>query len=369
MNKKIIIAGAVVAVVAVAGLGFWSAANSAGSMFEKGRKAMLTGNIEQAEVYLGKAAEKASVNTPLAAEARFYLGQCRIRQDDTEGGMGYMREAGLLGHKDAHYSYVDYLNADPKKSKDYISYFEELTKRNPDNAMYAAMLAKVYIFDSKHRDYDKAAKVLQPFVTRTGSVKTDDVNALAYASAIMSLGVGGYAESPEGASVLVMKCRRLAEGRLDDPAIDGFALLVLANAELINKAYNAEDKAIDNIARALAYLRAAQEKEPRLVDRTANTVRWLEDFLDEHEKVQLSPMWWDRNPEDWTEFVNHDTGFKYIGHTNLSGLRQSWGNNEYPNGWGCGVWTKEHQAFIGKWSGGKIGHGLFVNSYGLITER
>ena len=370
MNKKILIAAAAVALAAVVGGVLWLAGTSPAVQFEKGRKAMLTGKLDEAEEYLAKVVAGAGDNEALGAEAMLNLGKCRMQRGDTVGAMGYMRDAALYGNREAHACYAGYLDADPEKGEEYMSYYTALNERWPDNSTYAARLARAHIYDTRYRDFDKAAELLQPFVTRTGGIRTSDVNAMAYAGLFMSMGAGGYAQSPEGASVIAMKCRSLLKGRLDDPDIDGFALEYLAGAELINKVYNSEDKVLENIGRALAYMRAAQKKEAALrSERYDIIVRWLEDVLDEAEKVQHSPHWWDRKPADWTAYSN-ETGFRYVGHTNLSGLVQSWGNNEYPTGWGCGVWTKDEPcAFIGKWNQGRMGQGLFINAIGQVSVR
>lgn len=367
MNRKTIyiVSAAIVAVAMLAGICIWRNANSPQSNYEKARKAILTGDVDRAEEYFAKAAKAVDRDETLASEAMRGLAECRAQKGDTAGAVGHMRDAALHGNREAQACYATHLAAHPELLDEYIAYYTALNSREPENCSYAAMLAKPYIFNEAMQNYDKAGRLLQPFVTRSGGNRGADVNAMAFAAHLMAKGLGGYPESPEGAAILTQACRSMVKGHLDDPAIDADALRLLAAFELVDITFNSNGEMLENAARALSYLRATGGRDQYLggvgMD---NVIEWLEKFSDEKSNVNLSPNWWDRKPADWTQFANADTGFKYVGHTNLSGVAHSWIETEYPTGWGYGAWTNEHAAFIGKWENGRIKHGLYITPDG-----
>ena len=356
----VILAGAA-ALAAVIGFFVWLHATSATTLYSKGRYAMLTGRYDEAEDYMQRIVDK---DGAWHGDAYYALSQCRSHAGDSVMAVEYLRLAAVDGQREAMGAYEAYLEAHPALADAYVEYYKTKLAAAPEHCGYASKLAKMYLLDNRHVDPSAAAEVLQHFVSRAGTAERGaDVAAKALAARMMMHGQGGYAASPEGALMLVQSCRRELSGEGMMAKADGDVLKILGDFELLDLAYTPEAKMRENMSRALCYYREALERavyaDKHLLRRY---IQWLDDILDEASKVQHSPMWWDRKPNDWTYFFNVQTVFRYTGHTTGSGdIHYHDGYPQYPVGWGCGAWTRDHEAAVGKWgAGGKFRHIHYV---------
>lgn len=346
---------------------------SAQSYYEKGRRALLTGNYEEAQELLTKAIEKSEdTSLTLKSDALMSLAECSSRQGDSVKAIDYTRQAALLFNQQAQAVYGDYLDRHKELKEEFISYYSYLNKQSPQESRYAGKLAGKYLFDVEYgRNYDKAGELLLPFISKSGS-GSGDPNTVAYAAYLMALGEGGYPESPEAAMMLGGKCIGNVKSIIEDPTIDAEALLILGNLALAECASDTRSDMYDNVVKAGILYEAAEKADidGSLGGMPRQFINRIDDFCAERQKVAVDPNWWDKNPNDWTRFYNHETGFRYLGHTNYSGYQGAFGGSEYPTGWGIGAWTKDCQVFLGKWNAGKydIANGILIycaclNSY------
>lgn len=363
MKKKtiFIIAGCIVA-VALLGIVILMQKPSAQSCYEKGRHALLTGNYEEAQKYLNQAIEINKDKSPaLDGEVLMSLAECSNRQGDSVQAIDYTRQAALKFNQDAQSIYGDYLDRHKELKNEFISYYSFLNGQSPQESKYAGKLARIYITDENYRDYNKAGELLMPFISKSGS-GDGDPNTIAYAACLLALGEGGYPESPEVAVMLGSKCIRNINSVIENPAADSEALFFLGNMALAECAYDANSNMYDNVVKAyMLYEAAIKNADGFRYDMLTKIITWLDDFRNEAQKVSIDPNWWDKKPNDWTRFYNHETGFRYLGHTNYSGYKGAYGGTEYPTGWGIGAWTKEGNVFLGKWNAGNVDKGVYIH--------
>lgn len=119
--------------------------------------------------------------------------------------------------------------------------------------------------------------------------------------------------------------------------------------ELMDLAYTPKSNIIENISRAKRYFSASGEAMYSGYSHPYAAV--LEDYIDGASRARINPLWWERRPQDWKSYTN-DSGFRYLGHTVGSGnINYHDGMPDRPQGIGCGVYTREHITYIGKWGG------------------
>lgn len=334
--------------------------------YQEGRRAMLAGNYDEAIAHMQKVtgARKFSEFEIPAIKA---LAQCHAAKGDSITAIAYTRAAALTIDRESIRAYDQWLTAHPDSTEQFESFYTKLLSIQSDGT-FAAKLALHYI---RKADYDKAAETLFPFVSRSGSEQfAANPDAKAVASVLLSRGMGGYVESPEAACTLAQSCRRRLNDT-DDIDVLPFTLIQFATLELVAPSFDKSDDPIACTNRARRYMKAAERLcGGNLSDLERTILTWLDDIMLESEKVQHSPLWWNRKPADWTAYDN-DSGFRYAGHTNRSGdisWREGYGVN-HPVGWGIGTWNNTHQAFIGKWSGGEPLHGILVYPTGTVLVK
>lgn len=363
-KSAIIFLGVAATTLVICGICLLLYSNSSGVLYEKGLKALLTGRYDDAQEYMQRVVDK---NDARRGDAYYALAQCCAHQGDSVASADYLRLAALDLNRSAISEYLTYLDARPQLFEQYTQFIAEIHEKIPEDCQYASRLAKLYLYGAAASD--RAGELLQPFISQSGTdLGGADITAKALAAHLLLYGSGGYVQSPEAALFLAKSCRQLLTDSLSE--VDGDALYILGKLELVDLAYTPEANMLENLARARRYFKAINASKTYSVNSAQlnEFIQWLDSFLDESARVQHSPSWWNRQPNDWTSFFNRESGFRYIGHTNGSGDQSYNGfTTEYPLGWGCGAWTREHNAAVGKWgNNGHILKGIYVYRSGSV---
>lgn len=332
-------------------------------LYEKGCRAMLAGRYDEALKLFNEIDIDTLSQSDLAGRVAADMANCYLKKGDSTAYVSNLRRAALLGNRDATTSLITYIESHHENISDYVGFYTALHNAVPSYGLYAARLAKVYLFDNKMKDYNKAATLLMPFVSRTGTKKDyPQVSEKAFAAYMLANGLGGYAESPEAAMYLVEECIKTFNSYKDDEEykMDADAIAILGDLELLreNRHYDNPDNAKKCYQYAIGH---TMFTDTSLLNAKINCIS---DFISKRERVLIDPMWWDRKPDSWTSYVNN-SGFSYIGHTSDSGTpKDKMQLSGYPTGPGYGCWTKQFTAFIGNWSNGNPTKGLFISTDG-----
>ncbi|MDE6542247.1 MAG: hypothetical protein K2L74_09560 [Muribaculaceae bacterium] len=333
---------------------------SPGSIYEKGREAMLARDYDTAIELLSQIGSDTTVHNDLRCKALSDIYECYAAKNDSAAAMESLKQAALAGHREARRAYMDFLEANPQPAERYIGFYESMNRIAPHYGLYAARLAKGYLFVKQPAAPAMAAQYLTAFVNKSGSTNgSPDMPEKMMAAYMLAKGLGGYAYSPEGAARLAEGCRsHFSRNSHDDTmqeleqhTIDADALVILGNLEL------ASTFDPDNVRRALAYYKGARAYGHTLTCDAATldaAVAIIESYLMEREKVNVN-SWWPE-PGDWKRYTN-DSGFGYIGHTAGNG----------PSGTGYGVWNNG-RAFVGTWKGHNEHKGILVDNGTLCIK-
>lgn len=331
--------------------------------YEQGCKDMLSGRYDEALEQFNEIKVDTVSQANMAGFVAARMAECYLKKGDSSAYVSNLHRAALFRNHEASAALVAYIEAHRENTDDYVKYYTGLHNVVPTYGLYAAKLAKVYLFDDKMRDYKKAATLLMPFVSRTGTkINHPQISEMTLAAYMLINGLGGYAQSPEAAMYLVEDCIGTFKAYKDNEEykMDADAVAILGDLELLreNRNYDNPDNAKECYKFAVGHSKFVSDSYLRA------KIDCIIDFIAKREKVLVDPMWWERKPDTWTKYVN-ESGFSYIGHTTDSGSRKDKLQlSGYPLGPGYGCWTKQFNAFIGNWSNGNPSKGLFISASG-----
>ncbi|HBO26693.1 MULTISPECIES: hypothetical protein [Culturomica] len=340
---KRMIYGVLGAVVIVIGIIYWYM-NRPEVLWEKAQKA----RGEKAVSYLTRLSKKSDPEWSGKAYYKLFL--------RSDGDTSLLMAAAVrdepgaclfLGQK--YKSGCEWLNQDVSKALKYL----KLAAKLPEGKyVYEAdcELIEIYLFDSRFRDYDEAARLVRKYYDPNAGFSTRNRLARNYAGILTYMGKGGYSQNMDKAFVLLKDAQR------------GSAMFYLGNVWLRKSLYGTERMEYCMTEAMNCYVTAfggyVEEEDRRMRDKI------LTDFINEYNAANDRSHMYGRDEyyytgavvADWESFRNYDTRFEYDGRV----------KRNIPNGMGVGKWELEKELFCGLWEDGYPKEGIYALNNGDV---
>lgn len=335
--------GAVGAVVVVIGVLYWYM-NRPEVLWEKAQKA----KGEKAVSYLTRLSKKSDPEWSGKAYYKLFL--------RSEGDTSLLMAAAVRDEPGAclflgrmYKSGCECLNQDVNKA---LKYLKLAAKLPEGECVYDAdcELIEIYLFDSRFRDYDEAARLVRKHYDPHAGYSARNALARNYAGVLTYMGKGGYNQDMNKAFTLLKDAK------------GGSAMFYLGNVWLRKSLYGYErmeyciTEAMNCYAMAFGTYVEREDAEMR--------VKILTDFINEYTAANDRSDMYGRDEyyytgavvADWEFFRNYDTRFEYDGRV----------KKNMPDGTGIGKWELEKELFCGLWEAGYPKKGVYALNNGDV---